>query len=72
MYDSNYPAAGKELYYPITLTKVLTIFISVIFNKTPSSDDGAVRVRSYTTSSANFTNGLSTQSKPIFAGIIGF
>ena len=73
-YNSSYPAGGGTYWtYPIALnTKVYHITVTQIYNNFSHSEDGNERVRTYTTTQANFANGSSSSALPMFFMVIGY
>ena len=71
-YFPSYPANGSIYWtYPTALNKVLNLNCCNVHNDVASVYDGDVRVRTYTITNANFTNGSASSNLPLFCLAIG-
>jgi len=73
VYFASYPADGGIYWtYPIAVTTVLHLNACNVYNDTAHPDDGTTRIRTYSTTNANFTNGSISANIPIFCMLIGY
>lgn len=71
-YFPSYPANGTIYWtYPTALNKVLNLNCCNVYNDVASMHDGSTRVRTYTITKANFSNGSASTNIPLFCLVIG-
>ena len=70
-FDAAYPPNGKIWTFPVALSKIYGFTAIDVYNLKSTSGDGAVRVRTYDTTQATFSNGSGSASRPLFYSVIG-